>query len=71
MHIRDNRTLIEMKSPVICRCPYCGREVAEAQRLRYPETAAGSFAPVYRCNGCRMIFGTPVASYAGVSLRIA
>ena len=55
----NNRTIVELKSPVVCRCPYCGREVRETQRLRYPAACAESFAPVYRC-GCNKIIGAPV-----------
>ena len=55
-------------APLVCRCPYCGRTVTEAQRLRYPQGASHSFAPVCRC-GCGKHIGAPVASYAGVSLR--
>lgn len=61
--------IIEMKSPVICRCPACGRDVRLSQRLSYPQEAIGRFAPVYRCQ-CGRHVGEPVASYAGVSLRI-
>ncbi len=59
---------LELQPVAVCRCPYCGREVHEFQRLRYPDGVARAFAPVYRC-GCGKHIGAPVASYAGVSLR--
>ncbi len=58
----------ELPSPVVCRCPACGRDVRLSQRLSYPAEAVGRFAPVYRC-ACGRHIGEPVASYAGVSLR--
>lgn len=59
---------VELPALVVCHCPYCGREVHEGQRLRYPKEAVHKHVPVYRCR-CNMIFGEPVASYAGLSLK--
>lgn len=61
-------SLIDLKSPIVCRCPYCGRDVREAQRLSYPTGAVGRFAPVYRCS-CRRHIGAPVEICQGHVLR--
>lgn len=68
MDITTEKHIVELKSPVVCRCPSCGRDIRASQRLSYPRDAVGKFAPVYRC-GCGRHIGEPTANYAGASFR--
>lgn len=64
MDLTTPKHIIELKSPVVCQCPGCGRDVRASQRLSYPAEAIGRFASVYRC-GCGRHIGEPVTTFRG------